>query len=43
MKKILMFTLLFWTQVALAQERYFYLALDVNKPLSNTGWISDVS
>jgi hypothetical protein len=43
MKKILLFTLFFWTQVALAQERYFYLALDVNKPVSNTGWISDVS
>jgi len=26
-----------------AQEKYFYVSLDVNKPLSNTNWIGDVS
>ena len=28
---------------AWAQEKYFYLALDVNKPVSNTSWIGSTS
>jgi hypothetical protein len=28
---------------ALAQEKYFYIALDVNKPTSNTSWIGSTS
>ena len=27
----------------LAQEKYFYLALDANKPMSNTEWIKDMT
>ena len=26
-----------------AQDKYFYLGLDINKPLSNTSWINDIS
>lgn len=36
---LLIFVLL--GSAALAQDKYFYLAVDMNKPLSNTGWISD--
>jgi outer membrane protein W len=28
---------------AFAQEKYFYVNWDVNKPLTNTNWVSDVS
>lgn len=31
------------SQLVWAQDHFFYLALDVNKPLSNTSWISDAS
>jgi hypothetical protein len=27
----------------MAQDRYFYLTLDVSKPLTNTTWVSDIS
>jgi hypothetical protein len=43
MKKILIGILFFTSQMALAQEKYFFVTLDVNKPLSNTTWIGDVS
>jgi hypothetical protein len=41
MRKIILFAVLLAAQSALAQEKYFYVALDVNKPLSNTSWIND--
>jgi hypothetical protein len=41
MRKIILFAIMLAAQSALAQEKYFYIALDVNKPLSNTSWIKD--
>lgn len=43
MKPLLIFVLLFISGVAFAQEKYFYLNFDVNKPLSNTSWIGNTS
>jgi outer membrane protein W len=40
---ILLFILVVSGVSALGQEKYFYVALDVNKPLSNTSWISSTS
>jgi hypothetical protein len=34
---------LFTSSILLAQEKYLYVNLDVNKPLSNTAWIDDIS
>ncbi|MBT1698549.1 outer membrane beta-barrel protein [Fulvivirgaceae bacterium PWU4] len=41
MRKLILFAVLLAAQSALAQEKYFYVALDVNKPLSNTSWVND--
>jgi hypothetical protein len=43
MRKILLVLLLITAQTGFAQDKFFYLTLDVNKPLSNTAWISDGS
>jgi hypothetical protein len=41
MKKYLfLIALMFTAAAAVAQDKYFYVNLDVNKPLSNTEWIS---
>ena len=39
------FLLIFLTSSSalFAQQKYFYLSLDANKPLSNTEWIEDIS
>lgn len=41
MRKLILFAVLLAAQSVLAQEKYFYVALDVNKPLSNTSWVND--
>jgi outer membrane protein W len=38
-----MLTVLLIARGASAQEKFFYVSLDVNKPLSNTSWVGDVS
>lgn len=39
-----MFLIFFLSSIVLrAQEKYIYVNLDVNKPLSNTKWIGDIS
>jgi hypothetical protein len=43
MKKFFTIALLTVCAAAMAQERYFYVALDVNKPVSNTSWINSTS
>jgi hypothetical protein len=43
MKKVITILCLVITGSALAQEKYFYVALDINKPTSNTSWISSTS
>lgn len=43
MKKFFTIALLIVCGAAVAQERYFYVALDVNKPMSNTSWINGTS
>jgi hypothetical protein len=43
MRYILVLIAFFGSGLALAQEKYVYLNLDITKPLSNTGWIEDVS
>ena len=43
MKKIILFALVIISHAGVAQDKYFYINLDVNKPLSNTSWIKDVS
>jgi hypothetical protein len=43
MKKIFLILLLFQVGVCHAQDKYYYVALDVNTPLSNTSWISSTS
>jgi hypothetical protein len=44
MRKLILFSaLILMTQIVLGQNRYFYAALDINKPTSNTSWIGDVS
>jgi hypothetical protein len=44
MKKILiLFVLTLAAQVGFGQDRYLFVALDVQKPLSNTSWLNDVS
>jgi hypothetical protein len=43
MRFILLFFLVFSSTLLAAQEKYIYLNLDVNKPLSNTSWIEDIS
>lgn len=32
-----------YTSLSIGQEKYIYLTLDGNKPLSNTEWINDIS
>jgi hypothetical protein len=43
MKKYIFIIFLLSATFSFAQEKYFYASLDVNKPLSNTSWIGDVS
>jgi hypothetical protein len=44
MKKLLFVFICLITEMAWAQDdKYFYLGLDINKPLSNTQWINSVS
>lgn len=43
MRYILLFATLLITGYTSAQEKYMYLALDVNKPTSNTAWIDGIS
>jgi hypothetical protein len=44
MMKIVFITgVLFIGGSAMAQDKYFYVTLDVSKPLSNTSWTDDVS
>lgn len=43
MRIILFLTCFLSSAVLLAQQKYIYLALDINKPLSNTEWINGVS
>jgi hypothetical protein len=45
MKKIIFIVaIILATSFAKAQEgKYFYVTLDVSKPMSNTGWVDDVS
>ena len=44
MRTILIFLVtLFSSTLLLAQEKYMYLNLDINKPLSNPDWIQDIS
>jgi hypothetical protein len=43
MRLIIIFICLFSSAALLAQEKYIYLNLDMNKPLSNTNWIEGVS
>jgi hypothetical protein len=40
---ITLLTLLLFSGLAQGQEKYMYINLDGNKPLSNTGWIKDMS
>jgi hypothetical protein len=43
MKTCIISALMLTTTLAFAQEKYFYLALDINKPMVNTKWIDAVS
>lgn len=43
MRNILMLAFCLITGVVTAQEKYFYFAVDVNKPMSNTEWIDKTS
>ena len=43
MKKYFATAFVLISTITFAQEKYFYLALDINKPLSNTSWVGDVS
>ncbi|SKC48189.1 outer membrane beta-barrel protein [Ohtaekwangia koreensis] len=43
MKYLLIIISLFTVQALQAQNNYFYLALDVNKPLTNTEWVDGTS
>lgn len=43
MRTIILFSFFLASQLVLAQDHFFFLALDVNKPMSNTSWISDAS
>lgn len=43
MRYILLFATLLITCYTSAQEKYMYIALDVNKPTSNTAWIDGIS
>jgi hypothetical protein len=43
MKNIFALLLLMIAQCSLAQDKYFYISLDVNKPLSNSSWVTDWS
>ena len=43
MRYAFLFMALLFSTVLTAQEKYIYLNLDVQKPMSNTGWIEDVS
>jgi hypothetical protein len=43
MKKLFIVLLTCITCSAFCQEKYFYVNLDVNKPLSNTSWVSNTS
>jgi hypothetical protein len=42
-KVIVLLAFLLVTRLSMSQDRYFFLALDANKPLSNTSWINDLS
>lgn len=43
MRYIVILIAFFWSTLALAQEKYIYLNLNGLKPVSNTGWIEDVT
>ena len=43
MRILLLFMTLFSSSLLMAQEKYIYVNLDVNKPLSNTSWIEGTS
>jgi hypothetical protein len=43
MKKLIIIAALLLVAPAVMAQKYFYFSLDVNKPLSNTSWISDAS
>jgi outer membrane protein W len=43
MKTVVSIALFFSTTLLVAQDRYFYLTLDVSKPLANTSWVNDAS
>jgi hypothetical protein len=43
MKKLVTIVFLFAINAAFAQEKYFYVALDINKPTSNTSWLGSTS
>jgi hypothetical protein len=43
MKKLMIILLMSVPCALIAQEKYFYINLDVNKPLSNTSWIGGTS
>ncbi len=43
MRYIFVLIAVFGSGLAFAQEKYVYLNLDITKPLSNTGWIDDMS
>lgn len=42
-KGIVLLAFVLVTRLAMSQDRYFFLALDAHKPLSNTSWINDLS
>lgn len=43
MRYIFLFIGLLFSSVLVAQEKYIYLNLDVQKPTANTAWIDDIS
>ena len=43
MRYIILFVCLFSSSLLTAQSKYIYLNLDVNKPMSNTNWIEDIT
>ena len=43
MRYIFLFIGLLFSFMLVAQEKYMYLNLDVQKPTANTGWIDDIS
>lgn len=43
MRYIFLFICLFSSSLLTAQSKYIYLNLDVNKPMSNTSWIEDIT